>query len=109
MKTSPIRTTAMLSDGLPLCFVRFADFDGRRATIHDRDACVWFPEGTVRRYKLLAGEPTGPEFEHPHDPSYTGVVERAEADDLESLEPCWTRGERWVRTGVMPQREAVPA
>ena len=108
MRTSPSHASAMLSDGMPLCFVRFSDFDGRRAVIHDRDACVWFPGGTVRRYKLLAGEPTGAEFEHPQDTSYTGVVEREEVDDLESLKPCWARAERWVRTGRLETGE-VPA
>lgn len=81
--------------------VWFAELDDRRAAIHDSTLCKWSPDGTITRFKLLAGQPSSREGDpHPFC-FYDPVVERGHEDILANLDEQKAAADRWVRTGLM--------
>ena len=102
---SNVRVTARPIDGpregLPPCLVGFAEFEGRRASMHQRSLCT-FSSTQGANFLVTSGRILGRIEGHPHSNwltgNFSGVVD---TDDPDEAQAAFDKGAEYVRTGVL--------
>ena len=96
-----VRPLAEPREGLPPCLVRFAEFEGRRSSMHQKSLCA-FPHTQGANFLVTSGRIMGRIEDHPRSNWLTGNFRGVlDTDDPDEAQAAFERGAEWVRTGVL--------
>jgi hypothetical protein len=94
-------TVSNIREGLPPCFKGFAEFEGRRASLHQKSLCT-FSCTQEGEFLVAPGRIMGRIEGHPHSNWLTGNLGGVLlTDDPAEAQAAFERGAEWVRTGEM--------
>jgi hypothetical protein len=89
-------------EGLPPCLVGFAEFEGRRASMHQKSLCT-FSCNQPADFLSTSGRILERIEDHPHSNWLTGNLRGVvNTDDPAEAQAAYERGAEWVLTGEGP-------
>ena len=90
------------AEGLPPCLVRFAEFEGRRASMHQKSLCA-FPHTQGANFLVTFGRILERIEDHPRSNWLTGNFRGVlDTDDPAEAQAAFEHGVEYVRTGEGP-------